>query len=251
MSSAADPSALSAKPLHARVTSKLKEEFLHVLVPTIYFMVGFNLIVFSTQLILARYLIHIGGFLLATTSALIVGKAVLVADNMPFLRRFDTAPLIWPILFKTFVYWIFVFVARLLEANIRYWIEHGTLQGLLPYMVERFSWHQFAFIQLWILVLFLIYVTASELNTLFGQGELLRILFTRGSTRLKLTRRQRIRTLLRLNRLTAGHRIAEIADPTSLVHDECLRLIAELSSYAARTATPARSQSDRTPGSTG
>lgn len=37
------------------------------------------------------------------------GKAVLVAEKMPFMRRFDGAPLIQPILFKTVVYWAFVF----------------------------------------------------------------------------------------------------------------------------------------------
>jgi len=33
--------------------------------------------------------------------ALVVGKSVLVANAMPFLRRFDTAPIIQPVLFKT------------------------------------------------------------------------------------------------------------------------------------------------------
>jgi hypothetical protein len=154
---------------------------------------------------------------------------------MPFLRRFDTAPLIRPILFKTSIYWAFVFIARLLEANIRYTFEHGSLTGVLAFMVEQFSWHRFAFIQLWILVLFLIYVTASEFNTLFGQGELGRILFTRSSTTLKLTRRQRIRALLRLNRLIAGHSITELADPAGEVNRECIRLITELAAASGQT----------------
>src|SRR5580698_5198806 len=97
-------------PWHRRVLAKPEEEFLHVLYPTVYFIVAFNLIALSTNLILAQYLIHLGNFLLLTTSALIVGKAVLVADKMPFIRRFDTAPLIRPILFKTAVYWVFVFI---------------------------------------------------------------------------------------------------------------------------------------------
>ena len=35
----------------------------------------------------------------ATLAALLVGKAVLVVDNLPFMRRFDGAPLIQPILY--------------------------------------------------------------------------------------------------------------------------------------------------------
>jgi hypothetical protein len=43
--------------------------------------------------------------MVATLTALIVDKSVLIANAMPFLRRFDTAPTIQPILFKTIFYW--------------------------------------------------------------------------------------------------------------------------------------------------
>jgi hypothetical protein len=33
-------------------------------------------------------------------AALVVGKAVLVTDHMPFMRRFEGAPLLQPIRFK-------------------------------------------------------------------------------------------------------------------------------------------------------
>src|SRR5437667_203469 len=104
---------------------------------------------------------------------------VVVTNALPFLRRYDRAPLIQPILFKTAVYWAVVFVARLLEHFARFsLIEHNRVGDFLPHMIATFHWHRFVAIQLWILVLFLIYVTASELNHLFGDGQLRRILFT-------------------------------------------------------------------------
>jgi len=108
---------------------------------------------------------------------------------MPFLRRFDNAPLIRPILFKTFVYSFFVLLARLIEAFLSYLVDTGKVEGFMPFAVDQFSWHRFLFIQIWILVLFLIYVTASELNVLLGRGELYRILFARRSTEVKPPRR--------------------------------------------------------------
>ena len=42
---------------------------------------------------------------------------MLTANAMPFLKLFDRAPLIQPILFKTGVYWIAVFFARLGERS--------------------------------------------------------------------------------------------------------------------------------------
>ncbi len=174
--------------------------------------------------------------LIATVAALVVGKAVLVADKMPFLRRFDTAPMIRPILFKTFVYWGFVGIARLLEAWVHYVIDTGRLTGFAAFQVGQFSWNRFLFVQLWILVLFLIYTTASELNAAFGDGELFRVLFTRRSSALKLSRRQRVRALVRVSRLAEAHPAAELWRPESDAHRELVALVSAL----GRTETVAR-----------
>ena len=78
------------------------------------------------------------------------------------------------------------------------------------------------------LVLFLVYVTFSELNALFGDGELFRILFTRRSSMLKLTRRQRIRTLVSASRLLDAHPIDELRDPGNSAHRQLVALIGEM-----------------------
>jgi hypothetical protein len=57
--------------------------------PTIFFFVGFNLILWTKRLILEEQGIEFSGFFTATVAALLVGKAVLVTDNLPFMRRFD------------------------------------------------------------------------------------------------------------------------------------------------------------------
>jgi hypothetical protein len=49
----------------------------------------------------AQYLVAVSNFMLATLAALVPGKAVLVANKMSLLRRYDRAPLIQPILYKT------------------------------------------------------------------------------------------------------------------------------------------------------
>jgi hypothetical protein len=204
-------------------------EFREMLPPTIFFSVGFNLIVLTTNLILADYLVAFGSFILATGAALVVGKSVLVANAMAFLRRYDRAPLIQPILFKTVVYWAVVFVARLLEHFIKFWlVEHNPVNEFLPHMVATFSWHRFAAIQIWILVLFLIYVTASELNHLFGEGELGRILFTHRPSELQLNRWQRIRELVRLSKLADAHSIEEFGDPANTAHGQLIDIVRRL-----------------------
>ena len=110
-----------------------------VLPPTLFFAIGFNLIVLTTQLVLADYLVHFANFILVTLSALIVGKAVVVANALPFFRRFDTAPLIQPVLFKTVIYWAVVLVVRFLERLGIYWFTGGTLSGIPEYVANNFS----------------------------------------------------------------------------------------------------------------
>src|SRR5215469_17239120 len=98
--------------LPRRVGAFLLREFLEILPPTIFFFIGFNLIVLTTNLILANYGAQFASFMLAPAAALIVAKALLVANAMPVIRHFDRAPLIRPILFKTGFYWVAVLIVR-------------------------------------------------------------------------------------------------------------------------------------------
>ena len=157
------------------------KELREMVPPTVFFAVGFNLIDLTTNLILADYLHSFGNFMVATVTALVVGKSVLIANAMPFLRRFDTAPMIQPILFKTIVYWAVVFLVRFLEKLGEYLFAGGSLRTISEYVATHFTWHRFFAIQIWIFVLFLIYTSVEELNARLGSGELMKIFFTRRS----------------------------------------------------------------------
>jgi hypothetical protein len=222
----------ATEPAQASGVRRAGAWFLHelyeILPPVIFFFIGFNLIVLTTNLILADYSAAVGNFMLATTGALIVGKAVLVADAMPFLGRYDRAPLLEPILYKTLIYWVFVFIARLLEALVEFLMHGHPLREFLPHLASTFRWHHFAAVQIWILVLFLIYVTISELNQLFGHGELRRIFLTHRPSELQLNRRQRIRELIRLSRLADAHSDQEFGDPTSIAHRQLVEIVRRL-----------------------
>jgi hypothetical protein len=211
-----------------RIGARLLHEVREALPPTIFFFIGFNFVVLTTNLLVAQYLVAVSNFMLATVAALVVGKAVLVANKIPLLRRYDRAPLIQPILFKTAFYWVIVFFARLLERFVHFALEGNPPADFLPYLITTFSWHRFSAISLWILVLFLIYVTASEFSQLFGPGELRRLFLTSRPSELQLNRRQRIRELLRLSRLMDAHSIHEFRDPTTPAHHELIDILRPL-----------------------
>jgi len=200
----------------------------HVLPPTVFFFFGFNLILFTRWMTLEEHGIPFTNFFAATLLALLVGKAVLVVDNLRFMRRFDGAPLIQPILFKSAIYWLCVFVLRLAELLLHFLSEGGSLVDFPNFLAAQFSWPHFLVVQIWLMVLFLVYVTAHELNTLFGDGELPRLFLRWHSSEAKLTRRQRIRLLTRLNRLTEATPVEVISERGSPAHAELVGILREL-----------------------
>ena len=215
--------------LPKRVGTRILRELRGALPPTIFFFLGFHFILLTTNLLVANYAVAVSNFMLATVAALVVGKAVITANALPFIKLFDRAPLIQPILFKTAIYWIATFIARLAERFVHFWVIEGNRPGNFgTYLVSDFSWERFSAVSLWILVLFLIYVTASEFSQLFGPAEMRRLLFAYRPSDLQLNRRQRARELMRLNRLADEHEANEFRDPGSVAHYHLVEIVERL-----------------------
>jgi hypothetical protein len=187
----------------------------HMLPPTIYFFIAFNLIVFTTNLMVHEYWFHAAAFVIASTTALIVGKSVVVADQIRLIDRFRGAPLIQPILYKTIFYTLVVFVVRLVERFIHLVLDDRGLGPSFHAFVLDFSWRRFVAIQIWIFVCFLLYVTATELSYLLGEGQLFRLFFRHRSSQHRLTRRQHARALMELSRLAETTPREQLLDPAT------------------------------------
>jgi len=187
----------------------------HLLPPTLYFFIAFNLIVFTTNLMIHDYWFRLSGFLVATTTALVVGKAVLVANQIRLIDRFRGAPLIQPILYRTVFYTLIVFVVRILERFIHLAIDQRGFTLAFGEAIDEFSWRRFAAIQIWLFTCFLIYVTATELSALLGEGQLFRLFFRHRSSEHRLTRRQHVRALMELSRLAETTPRDRLLDPAT------------------------------------
>jgi hypothetical protein len=107
-------------------------------------------------------------------------------------------------------------------------IERNRPRDFIPYLITTFSWPRFLGVSLWIMVLFLIYVTAAEVSHLFGRGELRRLFFTSRPSELQLDRRQRIRELLDLSRLADEHSMKDLSDPGSAAHPQVIEILRRL-----------------------
>jgi len=192
---------VNAAAIPGQVGRRFVHIFRHMLPPTLFFLFSFNLIVFTTNLLVHDYLFKLSSFMVATTTALVVGKAVLVVNNIRLIDRFRGAPLIQPILYKTLFYSLVVLVVRVLERFIHLTIDDQGFSAAFDLAVQDFSWRRFAAIQIWIFTCFLIYVTATELSNLLGEGQMFRLFFRHRSNQHRLTRRQHVRALMELSRL--------------------------------------------------
>jgi hypothetical protein len=206
---------VNAAAIPGRVGRRFVHAFRHMLPPTLFFLFSFNIIVFTTNLLVHDYWFKLSSFVLATTTALIVGKAVLVANNIRLIDRFRGAPLIQPILYKAVFYTLVVLVVRLLERFIHLAIEDGGFGAAFDTAVHDFSWRRFVAVQIWIFTCFLIYVTATELSNLLGEGQMFRLFFRHRSSQHRLTRRQHVRALMELSRLAETTPREKLLDPAT------------------------------------
>lgn len=187
----------------------------HALPPTLYFFVAFNLISFTTEILVHNYWFNLSSFILASTTALVVGKIVLVVDRVRIIDKFRGGPLIRPILYKSVFYSLVVLIVRFLEKVARFAIDSGGFGPVFRDALNDFSWHKFIAVHLWIFVCFLIYVTATEFNALVGRGQLFRLFFHHRSSEYGLTRQQHIGSLMELSRLAESTPREQLLDPAT------------------------------------
>lgn len=200
----------------------------HLLPPTLYFFIAFNLIVVTTNLLTRDYWFNLGTFMLASTTALIVGKVVLVVDKVRIIDKFRGAPLAQPILYKTVFYSVVVTVVRFLERLMHFAFDPRGFDAAAEAALADFSWHRFVAVQVWIFVCFMLYVTASELNALVGDGQLRRLFFHHRSSEYRLTRRQHIRALMEISRLARDTPHEKLLDPATPQGSRLVALIDRL-----------------------
>jgi hypothetical protein len=206
---------VNAASIPLRAGHGLLHALQHVLPPTVYFFCAFNLIAFTTNLLVHDYWFHATGFIVASTTALVVGKAVLVANQIRLIDHFRGAPLIQPILYRTVFYTLIVLVVRLIERFIHLAIDDRGFGAAFQATLHDFTWRHFTAIQVWIFTCFLIYVTATELSALLGEGQLFRLFFRHRSSQHRLTRRQHVRALMELSRLAETTPREQLLDPAT------------------------------------
>src|SRR5438093_1533265 len=156
---------------------KLKEEFFKLLPPTIYFFVALHIVAFVRVLMLKGTGLAPSSSISIAVAALILGKAVLIADMLPMINRFPNKPLIYNVAWKTVIYLLMATLIHYVERLIDFWRQAGSFVAGNKELLEKIVWPHFCAIQIILLVLIVMYCTMHELVRVIGKEKALRIFF--------------------------------------------------------------------------
>ncbi len=160
----------------SRIVAFIVHELREAFVPFLFFAVLFGLGRVTKALTLEEYHVTPGGTAVAIIGALIVAKAILVAEALPVTRRFAGRPLVYAILWKVAIYWLITAAFRYLEELLPLARKYGLAQGH-ERLLEEVSWPHFWAVQIWVVFALVLYCTMAELVRAIGVERVKALLF--------------------------------------------------------------------------
>jgi hypothetical protein len=153
----------------SHVFKTIKHEFMEMLPPTIFFFVALHIVAIIRALMIRSSGIELDTSASILLAALILGKAVLIANMMPFINRFPDKPLIWNVGWKTLIYTLVALLVHYLERLYEYWKEAPSLAAAHHALLMEISWPRFWAIQILLLTLIFSYCVIAEIVRVMGR----------------------------------------------------------------------------------
>ena len=156
---------------------KLKEEFLKMVPPTLFFFIALHIVALVRSLFTQGQGLPPTSSLQIALSALILGKAVLLTDMMPAINRFPDKPLAYNVTWKTALYFVVASLIHYLERLYDAYKDAGSVAAANSKLLAEIVWPHFWGIQIVILVVILNYCAIRELGRALGEERIFRLFF--------------------------------------------------------------------------
>jgi hypothetical protein len=161
----------------SKITLKIKEEIIEMIPPTLFFFIALHIVNLVRSLMLRGTGISVGTFWSVTIAALVLGKAVLIADMLPFINRYPEKPLIYNVAWKTALYLLVSMVVHYLEHLVDFWRETGGPISGNEKLLAEIVWPHFVAIQILLLVMIFSYCSMRELARVLGKRTIFAMFF--------------------------------------------------------------------------
>lgn len=160
-----------------KLSAKIIEEIRALIPPTIFFFITLNLIALIRALMLRGTGIPLSTPLQTVVAALILGKAVLVADLLPFINRYPDKPLAYNVAWKTTIYALVAMLLHYLERLSDFWREAGGFIAGNEKLLAEIVWPHYWAIQIVLVVLIFYYCIMHEFVRVLGAAKVRQIFF--------------------------------------------------------------------------
>lgn len=161
----------------SNLSAKLKSEFLELLPVTLFFFIMFHVVVFVRFLMLKGTGLSPVKSISVAVAALILGKAVFIADKLPIINRFPEKPLIYNVAWKTTLYQLVAIAVAYLERLVEFSRQAEGLAAGNRALLEKVEWPHFWGLQIVLLLIILSYCILHELARVIGRERFLRTFF--------------------------------------------------------------------------
>jgi len=160
-----------------KILEKLKEEFFAVLPPTIFFFIALHIVTIIRVLMVKGSHFEPLSTISIAVAALILGKAVLIADMLPAINRYPEKPLAYNVAWKTAIYWLMASVIHYVERLIDFSRQAGGIVAGNEKLLAEIVWPHYWAVQIILFILILVYCTVRELVRVIGREKIQRLFF--------------------------------------------------------------------------
>lgn len=152
--------------------ARLKHEMMKMAPPTLFFLILLHVVAVVRTLMVKGTGISPSTSISVIIASLILGKAVMIANMLPFINRYPDRPLVWNIAWKTVIYTIIAGIFHYAERLFDFWKDTHDLAAAHHALITHINWPQFWAVQILLFVLIGNYCAFAELGRVIGRGVL-------------------------------------------------------------------------------
>ena len=161
---------------------KVRDEFIEYWINVVYLMLVFAAFTEYRRLILAAHDITYTNYGIAVIEALVLGKVIMIGGAFRLGRGLEAKPLIYPTLYKTIVFTVFVGAFKIIEHAIIVLWSRGAVTEILVDLSEQWLMEVFAN-SLVVFVAFIPFFAVKEIGRVLGKKKMRTLFFHKIETR--------------------------------------------------------------------
>jgi hypothetical protein len=171
-----------------KTKKSLKEKIVHEFAEY-WIIVAYLTLVFAAftqyrRLVLAAHGIWYTNYWFAVIEALVLGKVIMIGEALHLGRRYNQKPLIYPILYNTVVFTIFVGLFTMVEHEVKgLWQGKEFAEGFIDFFGK--GSHEILANSLIVFVTFVPFFAFRQLRRVLGEGKLWELFFKKSADQSK------------------------------------------------------------------